>query len=671
MNIAPFSYFASINPTDNIGTDWPHFWIRCLLCLILAAGIGVCRGQTDSIFQNYQSLPPNSTRVDSGNVWVKQMAPRYPEQAMNMAKDNLQLARQLGYEEGIIWSLARMGWAQDFGGQPDSAEFYYTLAADQFSRIGLLGEAADNLNNLGVVHLIQSEFEPAIQAFEQTLDLRESLKDTLGMSKVYNNLGLIYKRNQQLSMAIDYFQRATQLKTAVGDTLGLMKTYSNLANALQRNGQLEESVVMSRQMVALMESKGHTEMIGPELVNLATTLKMQGKIQEAEAIYRDGIARLQNHPQQNYNDLEVAYHNLGQLLNDQQRYREALEPLKAALALGESLAKPEVVQASHYQLARTWAGLGEWKKAYQMLDAYSEAEDERARQEMEAALADRVVRYQLDSIQQAEAAKSALETERRLAAEAIRDEQVRQNQYLWTGAVIISILFVIALVLFIVNRRNELRLRRNSVLLEASLREKELLMREVHHRVNNNIQSIRSMLNIQRRKSASSELAESLDQVLNRINAMALIHSRLYGRTSIQDLHLNDYLEDLSEKVFKTLGLKDHHLEFHFSVAPLQVPVDTLLTVGLIVNELLTNSGKYGRGENGILTVGLEVEQVEQQMELRVWDKGTGQGKEKNDSFGFSMLEALVRKLRGEMVVLRNAGYRTEIQLPIHGESSH
>jgi PAS domain S-box-containing protein len=195
------------------------------------------------------------------------------------------------------------------------------------------------------------------------------------------------------------------------------------------------------------------------------------------------------------------------------------------------------------------------------------------------------------------------------------------------------------------DRRNERRLR-------DSLLEKEVLLKEVHHRVKNNLQVISSLLFLQKDASEDPAIQVLFEESRNRIASMALIHEELYRSGDLARVDLKDYLERLTPKLVQSLR-GDKGIGFSLELVECPVTVDKAIPFGLIVNELVTNAVKHafvGR-DTGIIRV--RVSREDDMVRAAVEDDGVGLGEdfhpERSKSLGMQLVVQLSRQLRGAL----------------------
>ena len=197
--------------------------------------------------------------------------------------------------------------------------------------------------------------------------------------------------------------------------------------------------------------------------------------------------------------------------------------------------------------------------------------------------------------------------------------------------------------------------------LSASLHEKEILLKEIHHRVKNNMQVISSLLNLQSDQITDAQALAAFRECQFRVKSMALLHEKLYQSENLARISFGEYLESLLDYLFSSFGSKAAHISRHVEVRNVSLSLDTAIPCGLIVNELASNALKYaflGRSEGEVhLTMALEADGL---YHLRVRDNGIGLPKNldwrKASSLGLQLVNMLTSQLRGTVEYRNGVG---------------
>lgn len=218
---------------------------------------------------------------------------------------------------------------------------------------------------------------------------------------------------------------------------------------------------------------------------------------------------------------------------------------------------------------------------------------------------------------------------------------------------------------FICSSRDISPQKENERIINDSLNEKEILLREIHHRVKNNLQIISSLLNLQSRYIKDSETLDVLKESQNRIKTMAIVHEELYRSPNLTNINFKEYLERLLSNLFYSYGVNGEFIETKFDLEESTISIDTAIPCGLIVNELVTNSLKYAfpDGEKGKIEVSLRSNN--ETYTLTISDNGVGLPEsfepENAETLGLQLVNSLVRQIGGVLEVKRNDGTEFKI----------
>ena len=223
-------------------------------------------------------------------------------------------------------------------------------------------------------------------------------------------------------------------------------------------------------------------------------------------------------------------------------------------------------------------------------------------------------------------------------------EKEKNRFYFIFSGVVFGLIIVLLLLIVMINK--------NSKILATKNYENELLLKEIHHRIKNNFQRISSLLELQYKNLENDELKGILKEGQNRINAMSMIHNRLYQSNDISAISFKDYCKDLVNENAKLFNIKDFHLDI--CMEDVMIDVDTAIPLGLILNELTSNAFKYGlnkRSSNEI-KVCLDVVAIGD-YKLIFRDNGVGLPKdlrwENIKSLGLLLVKRLTKQLHGKL----------------------
>ena len=255
-------------------------------------------------------------------------------------------------------------------------------------------------------------------------------------------------------------------------------------------------------------------------------------------------------------------------------------------------------------------------------------------------------------------------------AEVSKQKTIR-NALLFCGAILIIAIIFVSVQLKKANTRKQLLEIRNkqietrNEIINKSLLEKDLLVKEVHHRVKNNLQIISSLMKLQSAKSNNEEIRNSLNEAQDRINSMALLHQLLYRNNQMTSLLFNEYLDGLISQISSGFALTKKNIELKTNFITLELDLDTAIPLGLITNELVSNAYKHAfNGKEGLITIELS-KLFKNTYQLKIADNGQGLPANfdlhSNDSLGLDIVCILSEQINAELKIYNDNGAKFDI----------
>ena len=217
--------------------------------------------------------------------------------------------------------------------------------------------------------------------------------------------------------------------------------------------------------------------------------------------------------------------------------------------------------------------------------------------------------------------------------------------------------------------RAEKELKINKKQLEGSLEEKVVLLKEIHHRVKNNLQIISSMLNLQSGFIKDRQALAMFQESKHRVRAMGLIHEKLYQAEDLARINYAEYIRSLTSYLFSTYRVAKEDISLAFDIWDISLDINKAIPCSLIINELLSNSLKYAfpNGVKGLLRIMMHRNNGHGFV-LMLGDNGVGLPEDMDfrntDSLGLQLVNTLVSQLNGTIELDRNGGATFTILFP-------
>lgn len=197
--------------------------------------------------------------------------------------------------------------------------------------------------------------------------------------------------------------------------------------------------------------------------------------------------------------------------------------------------------------------------------------------------------------------------------------------------------------------------------IKSSLREKEVMLKEIHHRVKNNMQIISSLLRLQSRNIKNPHILETFQRSQDRIRSMALVHEGLYRSKDLSRIDFSDYIKTQMQHLFSTYGVSPESIGFEIDAKDVYLDINKAIPCGLIISELVSNSIKHGfpGEEKGKIMVKMSCDK-NGKIKLLVKDNGVGLNQQSDsqstDTLGLKLVKDLVQQLQGSMEVKKDRG---------------
>ncbi len=507
---------------------------------------------------------------------------------------------------------SQLGIMNLFNGNMTIAQNYLLEAHDFYLRKGSKVQVADSNNALASFYSSMEQVDKSFERYHLALKAYEEAKDTNGMANVHANLGLAYTEEGDYDKAEFHLRNQGHLDSLLNSPYGLGFHFDFLGYLYQKKGDLEKAY--------------QNHLIALEI--------------------REGL-----HSHYNRDESRIS---VSSMLNKMGRYEEAIryaEKIFDNVDLQHSLTHQ---QSAHEILSESHKALGNYKLSLQHHEEFKNISDSIYNKE------------QLDQITEKDAKFERAEQENKIALlnaeKSATDKILRQkNRTIALGG--ISLLLISLLSFALYRLLGKVNVQKG--MLTGALKDKDVLIKEIHHRVKNNLQLVSSLLSLQSKTIDDPTVAGAIQAGKSRVRSMALIHQDLYQRDNLTAVNVNSYLEELCTELLDTYNIDDSHIELNLDIVDINLDIDTIIPLGLIINELITNSIKYAfpNGQKGNINV--ELRHHKEKLILKVEDDGVGYeagATEKSGSFGTTLIKALSKQLKGYIDVNVTNGTRTEIE---------
>lgn len=562
----------------------------------------------------------------------------------------------------------------------DSSRYLYEKAGDQKGLKRMLFLR-------GGLERAKGNFNKSKENFTQYLDIAIAQQDTEMIGNSYFQLGILNEHLGDLDLAVEQLYKATEYHEAINDSSSIAINTNSIGSIQRKLKQYDIAETEYRRALAINRQLNKLDGIATNLVNLGNLYGEQGQYDDAILQYREAI-KYDSLTQFDYG-LAFDYQNIGQLYAKQEKYIEAEEPFLKALALREKLGGKWEIGLSNNDIGNLYQKLGRYKLASDYLEKAKELAEESEALELQ-----RDVNKSLSNLYEKTGSyKQSLaylkehnilndsiinkSTADKIAALNVEFETTKKEQEIallnteneltntkLTAAKrqaygLLAGMLIFAGLLYMVFRLYR-KTQSQNALISKALSEKETLLREIHHRVKNNLQFISSLLGLQTEHVKDKAALGALEEGQNRVQSMALIHQNLYQEDNLKGVDMKEYFTKLIRGLFDSYNIRKDQIRLEMNIDDLNLDVDTVIPIGLIVNELVSNSLKYAFPGDTKGNIVVAMKEQQGSLILKVSDDGIGMSskaqKELGKSFGYRLVNVFSDQLNADLDIVSDDG---------------
>ncbi|KAA3640751.1 MAG: hypothetical protein DWQ02_01545, partial [Bacteroidetes bacterium] len=513
--------------------------------------------------------------------------------------------------------------------------------------------------NIGKVYLGNTfyalgEYNKAMDIFLETEQYFEEQKDTTILANVYNGMAAASENSGSDTLTLKYFTQAYELFNAKGDERRSGMALNNMANIYVNRKEYKRAIPLLETALEKVQNSQFGEYKALIGNNLANAYKEANELNSADSLYKLVLSQI-NEVDDSYNYI-YASRGLGEIEMLRNNFPAAIKHLEKARDLSKQNNFVTNQDEVLYSLYMVYNRTGQYKKAVETLHNYTALRDSIFTSEKDKNLTEALQKYDAAK-KDKELAETQLQLER---------ESLKKRNFLIISLAAIALAAIALWFLYFKSRTNR-QLEEQKDIIQNSLQEKELLLKEIHHRVKNNLQVISSLLNLQSRTIQDQEAKNAIREGQNRVKSMALIHQNLYQTEHMTSMEVGDYIGKLGQSLFDSYNVDPDKVSFNMETEPLHLDVDTLIPIGLILNELLSNALKHAFPENSTGEINVTFKKQTDDLVLSVQDNGVGYSAtnptHKKKSFGMTLIDAFSEKLNAAVEVLEQNGTAINIYI--------
>jgi two-component sensor histidine kinase/tetratricopeptide (TPR) repeat protein len=654
----------------------------------------------------FQGQGPDTLLV-KGYLEQSELA-REIDHSLLWAQKALALAQNERYDTGIAYALIRIGDIFLEKKEYARALTQYADARPLLTQMKDEACLARSLKSSGDCYSARSYYRQAFDCYREAAPLfRQTgqLKLLNDCQEAMGNLALDFGQTQG---AIGHYKRSLIVKNSLHDVPGILATTSKIAKAYLSLMQYDSALSFTKEVqhlagnnrTALTDATIDEFIVRSFQKRLVEAGEAKAAAERLTSLLGDSMMTIR---------LLVATSNYYLAQNDREKAGLYFDSAAAHI---QRLKSPELAIAGLTMIAEMSRQNGDYQTAYTMIkradtykDIFRTENIDRVSAEIrnaaEASLREREIEYlkrenalkaeklrddfelRRALIRQNQLIDSSLERQRRLTVAREVESNLRNEQLIKETNLRVSLSREQELTEERLNaeRRNRILLslgigallalgsiisfqyrkqRINNALIRRQSEDLKILHKEIHHRVKNNLQVISSMLDLQSQSLNDQRATAIIKEAIERVQAMAFIHQNLYQGEAANTVNMNEYIKILADHLFQSYTVRPERIRFHTNIVDLRLHTDSAIPLGMILNELVSNSLKYAFKSKDEGDIWITMTQDGGELFLQVRDNGVGLpagfDPENTPSFGFEIIRAFAQKLRARMTIDGRSG---------------
>lgn len=608
------------------------------------------QSKIDSILTAVKAIADKEEAVDFLSTHISNLG--YSKNTFPLIKKSNQLAQELGKDKLLAVANFYCANYYYYNSNLDSSLYYiektkpYIVDAQQ----PLL--RAYTLATEGGIYKRQGNMPMSISkivASQSLLDKLDTTKLNVADRRRYttmtlsatNSLANYYNSIDEYEKAVAYYDKGYRKSLINKMFIPAGVFISNKGDLYLDNKQYQEAFEAFTEGKKLkLQGNAPARTIAISDLNIGYALSYLGKYQEAETYFNTSIDFFNNN--NNGARLSESYLRRGSMFSTLGQTNEAINDCEKAKKLANENNEKDFLFQSCECLYVNYKAIGNTEKALENHEIFLTVKEEIFNEKNIKKQTEQELQYEFNKTQELKNAE----------LKAKENESKLYSVLAVTAGTFAAFLGFF----FYKNRKKNILLAKQKNLLEATVDEKNILLRETHHRVKNSFQMVSSLLFIQSETAQDKEAKLAIKEAQNRVRSMVLIHQKLYSKDQLVGIDAQEYMQDFTKDIIESHQFEKEKITYCVTAQPMVLAIETITPIGLILNELITNILKHAFPtvtKKSFMEVSFY--KKDGVLVLKVADNGKGMPNTiKESSFGIELIEALSKKLKGTLTFENN-----------------
>jgi two-component sensor histidine kinase len=492
------------------------------------------------------------------------------------------------------------------------------------------------------LEVLKSDYKSAAKNYFIAVEIAEK-HHTNYLSSLYNNLCIMYMQTNDFNKSIIYGKKA--ILSSKEGSRSRTKALVNYGIAQSRIGNFKASNKTLNQYLTDKNLTLYEKSIAH--VRMAKNYREQGEFKKAQPLFLKVIAPDSLKGKRKYNLYYAELINNYIKLEDKKGILKYLDILEKSFSNDKNLKRK---QAFYITMTDANNYIGDYKKALEYQDQLLIINDTLNKRRYRKGVVEVETKYQTKKKE-----------------EQLKIEKKRRIFWLYLSMFAVLISLIVAILLYKNGQKRKL-LKQSKLDLETALNQRNMLLKETHHRVKNSFQMVSSLLQLQAHGSKAEGAVLALENAVQRVNSMIVLHQQLYAKDDLLGIDLKIYIDDLIKEIL--LSYQSEHIKVNLNIIPVIVNIDIATSIGLLINELATNSIKYAwKNNNEEKLLHIFISNKNYQIDFKMYDNGTVHKDAKQKSgYGTELINILIDRLDAIKSNDLDNDFAIHITIPINNE---
>ncbi|WP_166792289.1 tetratricopeptide repeat-containing sensor histidine kinase [Pedobacter alluvionis] len=530
---------------------------------------------------------------------------------------------------------------------------------------------------LGMAYLQMGAYKESLENSLQAVKLLESNNDTsVSAAEIYNYVAITYNQLQDIKRSNEYFQRAYRISARFNETELNTMILTNIIQTFINLNKDKEAILYLKKL-----EKDIDKMDEPSRILLISrALRVYTEVSDFKSAkkYNDEAIKKLKEQQSGNNTNLILYPSIIRYLIKSAQYSKARNYVANYKKISEKNKDKKRLQEIHMTLFQLDSIESKFLSAIQEYKLQQTYKDSLFSQEKNKQIAELQIKFETEKKDKDLVLKEQQNKLLRKQGELQKTKLSKANLLKNIGFGSMALFLLIIALLFagyrLKHKTNRIlesqkgEINQKNVALQKLVVEKEWLLKEIHHRVKNNLQMVMSLLKVQSHHLKDPAVISALKESQNRIHSMSLIHKKLYQSENVMSVNMSVYIQELVEYFQSTFDM-DRRIQFSLDLEAIDLDTSQAVPLGLILNEAITNSIKHAFAgkESGLISVSFKCS-GQDHIRMSIMDNGVGISDDFEDlgfkSLGMKLIQGFSTDLDAKLLIKNESGLLIDIEFP-------